>query len=84
MKNKNMSKYAVVDKIAGGYATLLVGKDEKEMIVNLDDLPDGVEEGAWLDMDGDGAFAEAPGLTMERKTTVRAKLDRLRKKKNSE
>jgi hypothetical protein len=77
---KNREKYAVIDRIVNGIATLLVGEEEKDMIVGLNRLPEGAKEGDWLEMDSEGSFAAAPGVTWERKKRVRSKLDKLRKK----
>ncbi len=77
---KNRDKYAVIDRIVNGIATLLVGEEEQDMIVGLKSLPDGVKEGDWLEMVGEGRFVAAPDVTWERKKSVRSKLDKLRNK----
>ena len=74
----NRDNYAVIDKIEGRVATLLVGEAEDEIVLNLDRLPAGVKEGDWFELDGKGGFVEAPEVTKERKKVVRSKLDRLR------
>ena len=74
-------RYAVIDRITDGVATLLIGEDE--IVVDLDTLPEGVKEGDWLKVDTAGNFVAAPAMTKERKKMVRAKLDRLRAPKAS-
>jgi hypothetical protein len=40
--------HAVVDRIEGDRAVLLVGDDEAEHLVAASDLPEGATEGSWL------------------------------------
>jgi hypothetical protein len=72
----NKPGYAVIDRIAEGVATLLIGEDE--IVVDLDTLPEGVKEGDWLKVDATGNIVDAPEITRERKKVVRGKLNRLR------
>ena len=77
------NQYAVIDKISDGAATLLVGEEEKEVIIGLDQLPADVKEGDWLEMDENGNFIPAPDITRERRRDIRGKLDKLRNRKIS-
>ena len=72
----NKPGYAVIDRIAEGVATLLIGEDE--IVVDLDTLPEGVKEGDWLKVDATGNIVDAPEITRERKKVVRGTLNRLR------
>jgi hypothetical protein len=67
--------YAVIDRIAEGVATLLVGEDE--IVVDLDTLTEGAKEGDWSTADTAGNFMAAPERTRERKKVILGKLDRL-------
>lgn len=76
---------AVVDRIVDGHtAVLLVGEDEREMLVSVDDLPDGAREGAWLRVMGDPPRLE---LDLEETARVReriaGKLELLRRRGRS-
>jgi hypothetical protein len=48
-----MEQNAVIDSISDNYLTLLIGKDEKVLVVSLDQLPDyqNLKEGDWLRVD---------------------------------
>jgi hypothetical protein len=76
--NKITEDMAVVDTISTDLATLLVGPEEKEMIVEVGALPEGIREGDWLIILEDGMFELMPRFTDERKQTVWSKLDKLR------
>jgi hypothetical protein len=69
---------AVVDTISADLATLLVGPEEKEMIVDAGALPEGAREGDWLKILEDGEFELMKRFTEDRRKTVRSKLDILR------
>ena len=77
------NRYAVVDKISDGVATLLVGKEETEMIIGLEKLSADLREGDWLEMDENGNFIASPDITRERRQIIRGKLDKLRKRNSS-
>jgi len=75
--NKKIEK-AVIDRITGEVATLLVGDNEKEMLVDLEKLPEGIKEGDWLEIDEEENFRAAPNISEVRKKVVMSKLDKLR------
>lgn len=83
MKNSGKNEYAVIDTISTDLATLLIGDDEKERIVEVRLLPEGSREGDWLKLDDEGNLIPAPDKTGERKKEIRRKLDWLRENKNS-
>ena len=74
---------AVVDRIVGGQAVLLVGPEEHEAHVPATELPEAAGEGVWLV--GDRADGEepvrvrglAPDLQARRETDLAARLRRL-------
>lgn len=75
-------KRAVVDRIEGGFAVLLVGEREQEHHVPAADLPTGAGEGSWLTVyeDEDGLhIAGVDGdVADEKREAVRELRDRLR------
>ena len=78
VNTEKQCRHAVLDRISGQLATLLVGNEEQEMVVDLDALPKGSKEGDWFRVDDKGGFIPAPGLTRDRKESIRRKLDMLR------
>jgi hypothetical protein len=76
--NKITEDMTVVDTISTDLATLLVGPEEKEMVVEAWNLPEGTREGDWLKVLENGGFEVMPRFTEERKRAVRSKLDMLR------
>lgn len=78
MANRDKDKYVVIDKIADGLVTLLVGKEEKEVTIELKALPAEAKEGDWFTMDGKGSFSRADDITSERSDLTKNKLDKLR------
>jgi hypothetical protein len=83
MDNLGKNEYAVIDTISTDLATLLIGDDEKERIVEVRLLPEGSREGDWLKFDDEGNLISAPDKTEERKKDIRRKLDWLRENKTS-
>ncbi|MFN3973657.1 MAG: DUF3006 domain-containing protein [Dehalococcoidia bacterium] len=76
-----MKEKAAVDRIEGPLAVLLVGDEEREVVVLLTDLPNGVQVGDWLvvEMEG-GRLVTAtldPQETEARRRRIQAKLERL-------
>jgi hypothetical protein len=76
---------AVLDRIEDGtLAVLLVGEDQKERIVPVDQLPAGVAPGAWLRVrfEGDSLrWAEVDAAETEQaRARIADKLERLRRR----
>jgi hypothetical protein len=76
------STRAVVDRIEGDLAVLLVGDDEREIHVAVAALPEGAEEGSWLRVRVDGDEVEVveldPDATRAQRDRIDGKLERLR------
>ena len=76
---------AVLDRIEdGAFAVLLVGEDEEERIVPVDQLPAGVAPGSWLRVRFEGdtlqrAEVDTAG-TEQAKARIAEKLERLRQR----
>lgn len=77
---------AVVDRIVDGHtAVLLVGEDEREMLVSVNDLPEGAGEGAWLLVIGDPPrFQLDPEETARVRERIAGKLELLRRRGRSQ
>ena len=67
---------AVVDRISDGIAVLLFGKDEYQVNLPVEFLPEGTREGQWLDVE----FKINEKLTDERYRKNRELLDKIRRK----
>jgi len=63
MKNQNKNDYIVIDTISTDLATLLIGDEEKEWVVEAGLLPEGSREGDRLKLDDEGNLVSDPGLT---------------------
>lgn len=78
-----MKQQAVIDRFEDGWAVLLVGEDERRLNVPRKQLPRGVREGTWLQVELDGDILVS--ATIDREATARArqrileKLEKLRK-----
>ena len=76
-----MTERAVIDRVEDGLAVLLVGTDEKEVVVRLRDLPEGSGPGVWLRVNLDGerlTHAEVDSETTRvRKSRIQQTLNRL-------
>lgn len=74
-------KRAVVDRVEGKLAVLLVGEDEAEMAVAVHTLPEGSGPGIWLKVtleDGQLTHAEIdPETTRARRALAQDKMQRL-------
>ena len=72
---------AVVDRIEEGMAVLLVGEDERELVVPLRDLPKGTEAGVWLRVLIEGGSLKQAQVdsetTRQRRARIQEKMDRL-------
>lgn len=75
---------AVVDRVVGGIAVLLLEPADEELLVPLARLPAGAGEGDWLEVELEGGELRAarldPAATARARTRVRAKLDVLRRR----
>lgn len=78
--NKISEDMAVVDTISSDLVTLLVGSGEDVMVVEAGELPEGIREGDWMKILEDGEFEIMQWLTVDRRMTVRSKMDKLRRK----
>ena len=72
---------ACIDRIDEGLAALMVGAEERELVVPLTALPAGSAAGHWLQVELDGgrlvrATVDRPE-TARRRHRIRDKLDRL-------
>ena len=74
------TQHAVIDKISGGFATFLVGEDERVMVVDIKSLANGGREGDWFLLYENGAFVADPEVTQKRRKDARGGLDMLRGK----
>ena len=72
---------AVIDRVEAGLGVLLVGADEKELLVPLGELPEGSVPGVWLRVILDGerlTHAEVDTeTTRARKSRIQQTLNRL-------
>jgi hypothetical protein len=77
-----MSNKAVVDRFEGESAVLLVGVEEKRMVVPRHSLPTSAREGSWLHVELRGDSLLAAQLdeeeTAKAKDRIAAKMARLR------
>lgn len=78
---------AVVDRIIGDKAVLLIGEKEEERVVPLSALPQGAKEGSWLQLKTQDYLFES--FELDRETTDRQadqinnRLERIRKRMGS-
>lgn len=75
-------KKAVIDRIHDRKALLLVGEEEKEQLLSIDNLPDGAAEGTWLKIHPDGKIEIDYKETSEVKSRIQDKMMLLRSKQN--
>lgn len=75
---------AVIDRIDEGLAVLLVGDEERQIVVPLAKLPTGVGPGDWLrvTLEGGQVVQAVPdaGETARRKARIQTKMDRIFKR----
>jgi hypothetical protein len=75
---------AVVDRIVEGVAVLLVGDEETQFDVPVDELPSQVRQGSWLRVRLRGADVEVvdldPEATERARESAEAQRDRLRRR----
>lgn len=78
---------AVIDRITGDWAVLLVGDEEQERRVRIGDLPEGAEEGSIVDVRHAGAKLEVVGTdeaaTDDKRDEMKARLTRLKKARST-
>jgi hypothetical protein len=80
---------AVIDRMVDGTtAVLLIGPEETEKHVAVDDLPEGTVEGDWLILDVDQDPFQIVGLDTElteaRRAAIHEKLDRIRQRQTGD
>ena len=77
---------AAIDRIDEGIAVLLLGPDERQLIVPLNQLPSGVQAGDWLRVTIVNGQLKQVELDREetklRRERIKAKLDKLFNKSN--
>lgn len=75
---------AVIDRVDEGLAVLLVGDEERQVVVPLAKLPTGVGPGDWLGVTLErGQLVQAvpdAGETARRRARIQAKMDRIFKR----
>lgn len=75
---------AVIDRIEDGkHAVLLIGEDETERVLPVENLPEGVREGVWLILHEDGSIVIDEAGTTQVKSRIQEKMALLRSKQNS-
>ena len=77
---------AVIDRIEDKkHAVLILNGDGVEKVVSVADLPDGAEEGTWLEVKFDGDDIKSIEIdkeeTEERSERIGNKMDQLKKRK---
>lgn len=77
---------AVIDRIEDKkHAVLILNGDGEEKVIPVDDLPDGAEEGTWLEVKFDGDDIKSIEIdeeaTEERSERIGNKMDQLKKRK---
>jgi hypothetical protein len=76
---------AVIDRIVDGkHAVLLVGESEEEQVVSCSLLPEGVDEGSWLNVQFEGdqvvSIEVDQDETEKRKRRIQDKMNSLRQR----
>jgi len=78
-----MNERAVVDRLEGTKAVLLIGDNEQKMVVEYRQLPAGTNEGDWLQVEvHDGRLVKAESdkqATQRARARIKSKLVHLRK-----
>ncbi|WP_202081149.1 DUF3006 domain-containing protein [Caldalkalibacillus salinus] len=84
MNTKNQKKRAVIDRMDAQRATLLVGDEETERTVLVENLPQGAKEGMWLTLEETEEDLLHIQIdeeeTVRRKKLMKQKLDKLRQR----
>ncbi len=83
-----VEQQAVIDRIEGSLAVILVGEDERMRQVPVSRMPSGAREGDWMKIrltDGEITSIQTdPEETQRRRSLIEAKLEQLRRKKRIE
>jgi len=78
---------AIIDRITGEWAVLLVGDREQERRIRVDDLPDGAKEGSIVDVRVSTMKVEVVGVddaaTDEKRAEMQDRLSRLKETRSS-
>ena len=78
-----MMEKAVIDRFEEGQAVLLVGEQERKLVVPRKSLPKGAKEGQWLKVELDGERLVSAAIDQEETARARQriaeKLERLRR-----
>ena len=81
------TKRAVIDRITGDWAVLLVGDKEQERRVRVDDLPDGAKEGSVVHVRVSTMKVEVVGIddaaTDEKRAEMQDRLSRLKETRST-
>lgn len=76
---------AVVDRVEEGLAVLLIGDEEHELTVPIEELPEGASPGVWLRVTlENGALTDAEvdaETTQARRARIHEKMQRLLRKR---
>lgn len=84
MPDPSDTTHAVVDRVVDGTAVVLVGDDETEVALDVDRLPEGAGEGAWLSVRVDGdrldIIGADPDATARAQARAEAQRERLRRR----
>lgn len=83
-----MTVKVVIDRVEDGTAVLLVGDEEREVLVPTTELPEGSVPGVWLDVELEGdrivrATVDV-ALTEKRRRRARGLMDRLLRRRPPE
>ncbi len=71
-----MEAKAVVDRIEeGSQAVLLVGEDEREFVIPVEELPEGAGAGAWLRVRLEGADLTVLGIDQGEEDAARQRIE---------
>ena len=77
---------AVIDRIEDGkHAVLIVGGEERQKVITADKLPDGAQEGTWLQVVFDGDTVASISIdeeeTEKRQRRISSKMEKLKERK---
>ena len=86
-RNPDDVQRAVIDRVTGEWAVLLIGEKEQERRVRVDDLPEGAEEGSIVDVRVTGLKVEVIATddtaTEAKRAEMKDRLSRLKKTRSS-
>lgn len=77
---------AVIDRIEDSkHAVLIVGDEEEQKVIPAEELPDGAQEGTWLQVDFDGGTVASISIdeeeTEKRQRRISSKMEKLKERK---